>query len=274
MVSAFALALLAARQDPASCCDPMSPFAADPAFVAAHKAPLPLRFAPSTGKEVTFDATDAKPAGGFYVAPKKPGAPAIVVIHEWWGLNDYVRREAETLNDRTGYGVLAIDLYDGKVAKTPEEAGKLMQGVQPNRASAIVSGAIKTLKAGKLGDKFAKLGTLGWCFGGGWSHQTAIEGGDSVKACVMYYGMPDTKPEDLARLKAPVLMVWATKDKWINEKVVTDFKSAMAKAKKPLTVLAYPDDHGFANPSNPNHDKANADKAMAQTLAFFKKNLG
>src|SRR3954470_16848870 len=96
----------------ANCCDPMSPFVADPAFVAAHEPPLPLRFAPTVGKNVRFSTPDGKTAGGFYVPPKHKGAPGIVMAHEWWGLNDYIRRNAERLHDELGYGVLAVDLYE------------------------------------------------------------------------------------------------------------------------------------------------------------------
>lgn len=258
----------------ASCCEPMSPFVADPAFVAAHEAPHPLRFVPVAGKSVRFATPDGKTAGGFYVPPKHKGAPGIVMVHEWWGLNDYIKREAERLHNELGYGVLAVDLYEGKVATTPRDAGKYMQTVQTPRGTAIVSGAVNALTKGSLGDKFAKLGTIGWCFGGGWSHRAAIAGGPAVRACVMYYGMPDTEPADLKRLKAPVLMVWATKDNWINQKVVDGFKSDMAAAKKPLTVLPFDAGHGFANPSNPIYDKAAADKAWAATEEFYKRELG
>ncbi|AIE85290.1 Dienelactone hydrolase family [Fimbriimonas ginsengisoli Gsoil 348] len=252
----------------------MSSFAADPAFVAAHLAPLPMRFAARAGKNVSFRTSDGKTALGFYVPPARKGAPGIVMVHEWWGLNDYIRREAERLHDELGYGVLAVDLYEGKVATTPQEAGKLMQAVRPDRAKAIVHGAVNALKDGELGNRFAKVGSIGWCFGGGWSLQAAIQGGPAVKACVMYYGMPDTDPADLKRLKAPVLLVWATRDGWINKGVVDGFKTAMANAKKPLTVLPFDADHGFANPSNPKYDKVSGDKAWQATISFYKTHLG
>jgi len=273
MITALLLAYIQSGQDPASCCDPMSPLAADPAFVAAHESPRPLRFAPKEGKTVTFSTPDGKAAGVVYTPEGKGPFPALIVIHEWWGLNDYIKREAERLHDAHGYAVLAVDMYDGKVATTPEDAGKYMGGVTVGRGTAVVKGAVDSLLGGKFGVKFAKLGTIGWCFGGGWSHRAAIQGGAKVKACVMYYGMPDTDPSDLAKLQAPVLMVWAKKDGWINAKVVDGFKDAMAGAHKSLTVLPFDEGHGFANPSNPQYGKADADKAMAATLAFYKKQL-
>lgn len=249
----------------------MAALSMDPKFAEAHLPPRPMRFAPTTGKDVTFAASDGKSASGFYV-PAKAGAPAIIMVHEWWGLNDYIKREAQTFGSK-GYAVLAVNLYDGPAATSAKEAGEKMNAVKPERCQAILNGAISSLTSGKLGTKYTKLGTIGWCFGGGWSHRAAIAGGPAVKACVMYYGMPDTDQADLAKLKAPVLMVWATQDKWINKGVVDGFKSAMSTAKKPLTVLPFNEDHAFANPSNPKYSKKDATTAMNATLAFFKKYL-
>ncbi|RYG22306.1 dienelactone hydrolase family protein, partial [bacterium] len=217
---------------------------------------------------VTFPAKDGTSARGFYVPGKKA---AIVMCHEYWGLNDYIRREAERLNAATGYGVLAVDLYDGKVAKDPQTAAQYMKEADPKRDLAIVQGAVGALRVGALGTKYPKLGTIGWCFGGGWSLNTAAAGGSTVKAAVAYYGMP---PEDVTPIKAPVLFVWATKDGWINEKVVSEFKAKMKAQKKPLTVLSYDADHAFANPSNPRYDATDAKNAWTKSVAFLKKGLG
>jgi len=279
MVTSLVLALCTLKSGPApygdsaSCCDPMSPFVSDPAFVASHLPPAPLNFTPQAGKMVHFTTADKKEANGFFVPANKPNEPVLIMVHEWWGLNDYIKREAEMYHFKLGYAVLAVDLYDGKVATTPADAGKYMQGVNPAHATATLDGAVSALKDGAFGTKFTKAGTIGWCFGGGWSHRAAIEGGPFVKACVMYYGMPDTTPADLAKLKAPVLMIWAKKDQWINENVVSGFKSAMNAAHRPLTVVPYDAGHGFANPSNPIYDKAATADAEAKTLAFFKQNL-
>ena len=261
--------LLLAQTKGAACCAPsMAAFADDPAFLAAHATPLALAFKPTTGKAVTFPAKDGTPARGFYVPGK--GA-AVVMCPEYWGLNDYIRREAESLHAKTGYGVLAVDLYDGKVATDPKTAGKYMQEADPKRDTAIVAGAVGALQKGALGMKYAKLGTIGWCFGGGWSLNTAIAGGSAVKASVAYYGMP---PQDVMPIKAPVLFVWAEQDGWINKDVVEGFKGRMAAAGKPLTVLSYDAVHAFANPSNPKYDAAAAKDANAKTLAFLKSKLG
>jgi carboxymethylenebutenolidase len=249
----------------------MAQFVDDPAFTAAHLAPAPIRLQAKDGKMVAF-ATSGVEGHGFFVPAKKGNSTAILVFHEWWGLNDYVKREAEALHNELGAAVLAVDLYDGKVTADPKEAGKLMQSMDQTRGIALVHGAIDALENGKLA-KAKGLGTIGWCFGGGWSHRAAIEGGAAVKACVIYYGMPSTSQADLARLKAPVLMFWGTQDGFINAKVVSDFEAAMNKAGKPLKTQSFNAVHAFANPSNPKFDKAATATSHAETLAFFRKNL-
>ncbi len=269
MVTVLAFIALSGQTRPASCCPNMNAFAANPAFLAAHQAPLPFKFRSRQGRSVEF------PGGAGYFVGARPGVKtAIVMVHEWWGLNDYVKRQAIQLHEKTGYAVLAVDLYGGQVAKTPQEAGKLMGSVDATKATTEVEGAVKALTSGRLGARFTKLGAIGWCFGGGWSLQTAIQGGPVVKACVMYYGMPDDDPAHLAKLHAPVLLVEALKDKWISPEVVAKFKIAMANAHRSLTVRTYNDDHAFANPSSPHYAAADANDAMAATLRFFKTHLG
>lgn len=274
MVLPLLVSLLTIPTKVPSCCDPMAAFASDPEFLAAHPAPAPLRFAPQEGSMLPFKTTDRRIVNGFYVPPKTSKSPVVIMVHEWWGLNDYIKREAEWLHDKTGYAVLAIDLYDGKVATNAQDAGKFMQSVDTAKATAVVRGAVRSLKAGAFGRSFDRIGTIGWCFGGGWSHRAAIAGGPLAKACVMFYGMPDTDPADLKYLACPVLMIWARRDKWINADVVAGFKSAMSAAHRQLTVLAYDADHGFANPSNPVYNKTAADSAFDHALAFLHENLG
>src|SRR5579859_7634055 len=115
-------ALTAALQPSGSCCAGMAKFASDPAFIAAHLTPLPFHFASRQGRSVSYPAGDSD-ASGYFVAPNPGIHTAIVMVHEWWGLNDYIKHEAVALHDRTGYAVLALDLYNGHVATNPEEAG-------------------------------------------------------------------------------------------------------------------------------------------------------
>jgi len=246
----------------------MASFANDPAFLASHAAPEPLVWEPAAGKNVVFPSKDGTSAKGFYVPGTKA---AIVMCHEYWGLNDYIKREAESLHEKTGYAVLAVDLYDGKVATDSKTAGEYMQQADPKRDTAIVAGAIGVLKTGGLGAKYSKLGTIGWCFGGGWSLNTAAAGGASVKAAVAYYGMP---PQDVTAIKAPVLFIYGTQDGWINKDVAEGFRARMAAQKKSIIVVPYDAPHAFANPSNPKYNKAASEDAWARTIAFYKKALG
>lgn len=274
MISLLAAIAIASspRTTVPTCCNGMNAFVTDPGFLAIHGMPVEPTQVPSEGKNVTFSVPGSNaPAGNAYWVPQT-GRPkiAVVMIHEYWGLNDNIRLAAEKLHNDTGYGVLAVDLYDGKVATDPKTAASYMSSVDASRASSIVAGALELIKS----KGFKKIGSIGFCFGGGWSQQVALIGGKNVQACVMYYGMPTTKPEDLAKLKAPVLMVHATRDPWINAKVVGDFQTAMNKTHHWIKVLHYDADHAFANPSNPRYNEVAAKDAYQNELAFFKKNLG
>lgn len=252
-----------------TCCS-MADMAYDPAFLAAHAPPLPLHFRAKSGAMIEF-RTPGATGHGFYVPASKSSKAGVLMFHEWWGLNDYIKREAERLHDELGGAqVLAVDLYDGKVASTSAEAGKLMQAMNESRGRELAAGGLAYLKDIGMAKK---VGTIGWCFGGGWSQRAAIEGGPDVQACVIYYGMPSTDPADLAKLKAPVLMFWGKKDGFINQKVVDGFVAAMKQAHRSIETHAYDAVHAFANPSNPKFDKAAADDAHTRTLAFFGKLL-
>jgi carboxymethylenebutenolidase len=271
----FLAALVISSPTGSACCRPdlMAKFADDPAFVSAHPTPVKLHFKATTGHSVSFKAERGPEAGGFYVPPSGKSHSAVILVHEFWGLNDNIRNEAQKLHAHTGYAVFAIDLYDGKATDDRATAAKYMQEADPNRCLAIEAGAIHALKSGALGFKPRTIGTVGYCFGGGWSERAAVVGGKNVQACIVYYGMPDMTPESLAKLKAPILMFYGTKDQWINAKVVGDFTAAMKAARKSLEVHAYDANHGFANPSNPIYDKAAAADTIKREIAFFKAHL-
>ena len=117
----------------------MAQFASDPAFVAAHATPLAIHFKPIEGKQISIPDANGKPAGAFYVAPAKGSKVAIIMIHEFWGLNDHIKKEAEHMHAETGYAVLAVDLYEGKVATDAKVASGYMAAVDQARATAIVT---------------------------------------------------------------------------------------------------------------------------------------
>ncbi len=257
---------------PASCCAaPTVAFAklgSRAAFRGNHLSPRPFHFT-GAGEAVTFPVAGGAEGHGYLVKSAKPSTKYLFVIHEWWGLNDYIKREAARYaEEMPDVNVLAVDLYDGAIATDADAAGKLMQAVKPERAMAILTGA-KTYAGAK-----AKIGAVGWCFGGGWSLQTALLNGAQAAGCVMYYGQPEADAAKLANLRTPVLGIFATQDKWISPKVVADFEAAMKKAGKTLTVKSYDADHAFANPSNPKYTKEFAEDAHSRALAFLRTQLG
>lgn len=237
-------------------------FANDPNFLAAHPSPLNIAFA-GKGKTIEFPVEGGAVGHGYLVKARKKTDKYLLLFQEWWGLNDFVKKEAEMWSKELGINVLAIDLYDGKVATTAEEAGKLMQANDPARSSALILAAAK-----HLGEK-ANFRTLGWCFGGGWSLQAALLLKNKTKACVMYYGMPEKDVAKLKTLASDVIFVHAKKDQWINEQVVTEFEGNMKSAGKSLKVYKYEADHAFANPSSPRYNEASAKESRAVVKAYL-----
>jgi carboxymethylenebutenolidase len=142
-----------------------------------------------------------------------------------------------------------------------------MQEFKQDRGNAIVKGALA------FAGPNAKVGTIGWCFGGGQSMQAALTAGKQAAACVIYYGMPEENLDRLKNLNCDVLDIWPTQDKWINKDVTDKFEKNMAAAGKKLTVKAYDADHAFANPSNPGFKKDFTEDAYKHTLEFFKARL-
>lgn len=239
-----------------------------PEFVASHQNPGLFKLTNPQGAMITFPVQRGQPGNAYYIKPEHAVNNWILVFHEWYGLNDYVKFQAEKLADEfPKSNVLAIDLYDEKVATNRQEATALMQSMKDERARAIIRGA-----ASFAGSQ-AHFATIGWCFGGGWSFQAALMLGNQMEACVMYYGMPVTDPADLKQLQAPVLDIFANKDGWITPKVVSNFKKAMDEAGKSLTVQRYDADHAFANPSNTVFNEEARDDAWEKTLTFLHKYL-
>jgi len=237
-------------------------FADDPAFAAAHPAPLPLNIE-HQGRMVDFPVEGGPNGRGFLMQSHGKTNQYLLLFHEWWGLNDYIKNEVSMWSHTLGINVLALDLYDGKVATTAEEAGELMKANDPARSMAIIQGAAKV-----LGDQ-ADFRTMGWCFGGGWSLQAALLLKDKTKGCVMFYGMPETDLEKLKTLNSDVLFVHASQDQWINDEVVATFESNMKAAEKTLTVQRYDANHAFANPSSPRYNEEAAKAARATVMQYL-----
>lgn len=257
-----------------ACCSsqPSSPtfssLASNVQFRNAHDSPLPLDYT-AMGRIITFPTPDGKTGRAYYVPAKKQTKNFIFVFHEWWGLNDYIKKVADMYADSIpNANILALDLYDGKVAATADEAGKLTQTNDEARSKAIIKGALN------FAGKDASIATVGWCWGGGWSLQAALLGGNQTKGCVMYYGTPESDVSKLKSLNSDVIFIWPNKDQWINEKMKNDFVKNMEAAGKKLTVHEYDADHAFANPSNPHYDKNASADAQKIVLSYLRKVFG
>lgn len=237
-------------------------------FAAMHENPLPFKLTDGTGETISFDAPDGNKASGYFIKSKKKTNNWIFVIQEWWGLNDQIKQEAEKLAAELGnVNVIALDMYDGKVAATPDSAMKLMRSATNPRLEAIVKGALAY-----AGTK-AKIFTIGWCFGGMWSLQSSILAGKQAAGTVMYYGRPENNMEKLKSLQSDVIGFFGNQDRSPSPEVVNTFEKDMAAAGKKLTVYRYEANHGFANPSNPSFNKAATEDAHKKTIEFLRARL-
>ncbi len=221
-----------------------------------------------TGKDVLVGGARAYlsvPAGAS--APM----PAVIVIHEWWGLNDHIRHYADRLAS-IGIAALAVDLYGGNVASTREQAMTYMKNVDPKVAMASLKAAADYLKDEPT-VKARRRGVIGWCFGGRWSLEAAlaIKGLD---AAVVYYGQPTTDENELKALKAPLLAFFGTKDPSIPMETVDAFEATLKKLGKDVQIERVDAGHAFANPSGENYDSAVAKAAWVKTQEFLNGKLG
>ena len=186
-------------------------------------------------------------------------------VHEYKLLYLRVKIESDKYyTDLGNVNVIAVDMYDGKVAATPDSAMKLMRGANMERMTAIVQGAIKY-----AGNK-AAIYSVGWCFGGMWSLQTAILAGPQAKGSVMYYGRPETNMDKLKSIQCDIIGFFGNLDQSPSPTMVNDFEKNMKEAGKNLSVNRYQAGHGFANPSNPSYNAAAKEDAYAKAIAFLK----
>ncbi len=264
--------LLHAQQQHSCCSKPSTTafamLGADPSFKASHEAPLPFHFIPSSGKMITVTSPDGKNASGFEIKATVPSKNFLFVFQEWWGLNDYIRQEAQNLAEELGNAtVIAIDLYDGRVATNADDAGKFMQETKEERIRTIIQAFIA------YAGKDARIQTIGWCFGGGWSLQASLMAGSNAGGCVMYYGMPEKDREKLKKLNAPVLAIFASRDNWITPEIAAAFEKDMKETGKSVTVKSFDADHAFANPSNPKFNKEAMEQAHGMAVGFLREHL-
>ena len=230
---------------------------------------------PVTAEEVVYAKAGGKPVRGYVARPTnaKGPLPALIVIHEWWGLNDNIRAMTRRLAGE-GYTALAVDLYNGAAADTPEKARELSAAAGKNRGP-VEENLRQAYGYLETRQKAPKVGVIGWCFGGGWSLGTAMLLPDKIDAAVIYYGRVETDPEKLRPLRMPVLGLFGAEDKGIPLEGVRQFERTMKELGKDVTVHVYEGaDHAFANPSGTRYNDKAADDSWKKTTAFLKKHLG
>jgi carboxymethylenebutenolidase len=233
--------------------------------------PVLARAQAETLEMVEIPVEGADPVHGALALPEADNAPALLLIHEWWGLNDQIKAVAAEFA-KLGFVAFAIDLFDSEPATDPEGAMKLVQGLESETANARLVAAIDWLASHQNAN--GKVATIGWCFGGGWALNASLA--TPVEATVIYYGNVDKTAGELANLNGPVLGHFGTLDQNITRDMVGRFQNAMAEAGKAdrLTVHWYEADHAFANPSGARYDSDDARLAWDRTLEFLKAQLG
>jgi carboxymethylenebutenolidase len=210
---------------------------------------------------------------GYFAAPADvfEPLPAIILIHEWWGLNDNIRAMADRLAGE-GYMVLAVDLYTGRTAATPEAARQLMLRVveDPEPAKANIRDAYRFLETAGA----PSIASVGWCFGGGWSLTAAQLLPDRLDASVIYYGQVTSDEDKLRPVNAPILGLFAGNDTGITVESVEGFRATLERLRKEHEIHIYPGvGHAFANPSGRNYDAEAAEDAWSKTLDFLASHL-
>jgi carboxymethylenebutenolidase len=196
--------------------------------------------------------------------------PGIVVIQEWWGLNDHVKLWTDRLA-ADGYAALAVDLYDGAIATTPDEAMAAMQAVKDERALEILRAGVAFLGSDPR-VQAPKVGSIGWCFGGGWSLRLAIAEPE-LDACVIYYGRLVDDPAELAKIKAPICAIFGDRDTGIPPDAVNAWEKGLQAAGADYQIHRYDADHAFANPSGARYDSDAAGKAWGVVVPFLAHHL-
>jgi len=224
------------------------------------------------GKAVSYKSGDETVQGILYTPAGKGPFPGLVVVHEYWGLNDWVKEQASKLADQ-GYAALAIDLYRGKVATTPDEAHQIMRGVPEDRAKRDLHAAVEFLKSQPNLEK-DRIGAIGWCMGGGYALDVALQEPD-LAALVINYGHLATDPEALKKINAPILGIFGGQDRGITPDDVQKFGQQMKQLGKKIDIKIYDDaGHAFENPNNKDgYRAADAADAWKRTVDFLAKTL-
>jgi carboxymethylenebutenolidase len=226
----------------------------------------------ASSKTVSYKSGDETVEGMLYAPEGKGPLPALVVIHEYWGLNDWVKEQAAKLAGQ-GYVTLAVDLYRGKVATTPDEAHELMRGVPEDRVARDLQAAVEFLKT-QSNVKKDRMGSIGWCMGGGYSLNVALQE-PALTAAVINYGHLATDADSLKKINAAILGIFGGQDRGIPVEDVKKFEQALKQQGKKVEIIIYPDaGHAFENPNNKTGYRADdAADAWKRTTSFLEGTL-
>lgn len=221
--------------------------------------------------EIRFQRPDGKESGGYLAEPAKAGdAPGVVILPEWWGVNEQIRGVTDRLAQK-GYRALVADLFHGQVAKDAEEAKELKASLDVLPAvDQDVRAAVQHLKRTSPG---SKVGVLGFCMGGRLAQIVSVRVPE-VDAAVSYYGNPSWGVADLSQAKAPLLLHFGTEDASIPRELVEGVESQLRKGGVPHELHWYEAQHAFANEQRPEvYDAAATKLAWERTDAFLARML-
>src|ERR1051325_9102372 len=223
-------------------------------------------------KTVSYKSGFETVQGIVYTPAGKGPFPGLIVIHEWWGLNDWIKEQASKLSEQ-GYVTLAVDLYRGKVATTPDEAHQIMRGVPEDRAKRDLHAAFEFL-ASQSNAKKDRIGAIGWCMGGGSSLDVRLQE-PTLAADVINYGHLATDAEALKKINAPILGLFGAQDKGIPPEDVRKFGETLDHMGKKIEIKIYDDaGHAFENPNNKDgYRPADAADAWQRTVESFAATL-
>lgn len=230
---------------------------------------------PVLSESVEYTVVNGKPVSGYLAYPESAhgGLPGVLMYPEWWGLNDNIKAMADKLAAQ-GYVVLALDVYGGEVAATPERARELMQAAMADRdalnANIRQGWKFMTEEIGAL-----SVASMGWCLGGTLAFNTALLYPEELSAAVVYYGfVTDTTVEQLAMLQMPILGFFGADDSGIPVKGVHRFENMLNELGKDAEIVVYENaGHAFANPTGDNFRPEAAEDAWRRTLAFLDRTL-
>jgi len=224
-----------------------------------------------TTEEVVYATVGGKQVAGYLARPTAPGEhPGLLVIHEWYGLNDHVETMARMFAQQ-GYAALAVDLYGGEAADSPERARALMQALDDAAAKDNLRQAYGYL-AQTVGAE--RVGVVGWCFGGGWALQTALLLPEGIDATVIYYGRLVDDREKLATIESPILGHFGAEDQGIPVAGVREFEETLEELGKHAEIHVYEGaGHAFANPSGERYAPEPARVSWGRTLRFLEAHL-